>query len=49
MFIWKFETPKQFFASCLWNLSELFNVGLGRFAPTVFHAMLNYKAEKWNA
>ena len=46
MKIWKYRTPKQFLASCIWNLSEWSNIGLGRFAPVVFGAMMNIKLKK---
>lgn len=26
--------------SAIWNISEFFNISLGRFAPTVFEGML---------
>jgi len=43
---WKYRTPKQFLASCVWNLSEWSHIGLGRFAPKVFGAMIGSKPKK---
>lgn len=45
MKIWNFKTPLSFLASIVWNLSELFNIPLKRFAPTVFHFMIGAKGK----
>ena len=46
MKIWNLKTPLSLLASFLWNLSEVFNVSLGRSAPIVFHLMLRAKRYK---
>lgn len=46
MIHWKYRTPKQFLASCIWNLSEYSNIGLGKYAPTVFGWMLGTKEKQ---
>ena len=43
---WNIRTPKQLFASCIWNISEYFEVGLGKYAPTVFGWMIGAKVEQ---
>lgn len=45
-----FDTPKrslnQRFWGMVWNASEASGIGLGRFAPTVFHRMIGAKERK---
>jgi hypothetical protein len=43
MINWNYRTPKQFFASCIWNLSEYFEIGLGKYAPIIFGWMIGAK------
>ena len=38
--------PTAFFARQIWNFSEWSGIGLGRFAPHVFGAMIGSKANK---
>lgn len=46
MKIWIFKTPISLLASLIWNFSEYIGVGLGRFAPIVFHLMIGAKDYK---
>jgi hypothetical protein len=46
MRIWRYRTPKQFIASCIWNASEYTNIPLGKFAPKIFAYMIGYKNKK---
>ena len=46
MIIWNFDTPITFIASCIWNASEYFGVGLGRFAPYIFGLVINRRPKK---
>ena len=46
MIIWNYKTPKQFLASCIWNITEYFGIGLGKHAPIVFEWMIGYKGKK---
>lgn len=46
MIHWKYRTPKQFLGSCIWNLSEFTNIGLGKYAPKIFGWMIGSKQIK---
>lgn len=46
MIIWNYKTPKQLIASCIWNLSEYFGVGLGKYAPIVFGWVIGSKGKR---
>lgn len=46
MIFWKEETPLQFVASCIWNISENLDMPLGRFAPIVFGWMMGPKGQR---
>jgi hypothetical protein len=35
-------------ATIIWNLSEYFKIGLGKYAPTVFGIMIGNKGKKIN-
>ena len=43
---WNIRTPKQLFASCVWEMSEYFEVGLGKYAPTIFGWMIGSKGKQ---
>lgn len=40
------KTPLQLVAGCIWFLSEILNLPLGRFAPIVFGWMIGSKGKK---
>lgn len=40
--------PYRLFFRLIWDTSERFKVGLGRFAPFVFEQMTGFKGEKIN-
>jgi len=46
MKFWKGETPLQFIASRIWNISEELKIPLGRFAPKVFGWMIGSKGKR---
>lgn len=46
MIYWNIKTPKQLFASCIWNISELIKISLGKNAPIVFGWMIGSKNNK---
>ncbi|AGO49520.1 hypothetical protein Phi4:1_gp107 [Cellulophaga phage phi4:1] len=46
MIYWNIKTPKRLFASCIWNLSEYFEFGLGRYGPIVFGWMIGSNGNK---
>ena len=46
MIIWNFDTPLTLLSSIVWNLSEYFNIPLGKFAPIVFSMVLGKKNRK---
>ena len=41
-----FKNPITLLFSIIWNLSEDFNIPLGRFAPYVFHKAIGCKKMK---
>jgi K+-transporting ATPase A subunit len=48
MKIWKYYTPLQLLASCIWNTSESLKMPLGRFSPIIFGWMIGAKKERKN-
>ena len=48
MIIWFFDNPLRMMASIIWNISEYFNLPLGKYAPIVFKLMLGKKYKKEN-
>lgn len=43
---WNTKTPLRAFASFIWNVSETYNLPLGRFAPVVFGWIIGSKPHK---
>jgi len=41
-----FNTPLSLFASCIWNISEKFNIKLGKLAPIIFGLMIQKQGKK---
>jgi hypothetical protein len=46
MIIWNFRNPLTFIASIIWNVSEFYNLPLGRFAPIIFGLVVKSKGKK---
>lgn len=46
MGFWKFRTPVQFIASCIWNLSEYLNIPIGKYDAEIFHLMIGRKNKR---
>ena len=46
MIYWNNKTIKSHLASIVWNLSEFTGIGLGKYAPIIFGAMIGKKGKR---
>ncbi len=48
MIFWNERTLKSIAGSWIWNISEYFHIGLGKYVPIVFGWMIESKGKKQN-